>query len=208
MAHPVKSYNNILLPFSFELWLVIIATAVVFSMIFYIIHLIYETNFSTEMLHRAEGSKINFLLFTMSKLTEPDPLPWFTRKWSTGKIVTLLWTVWALIMVLCYNSNLRANLTSPQYEKSLDTIQDVKNNDGINWFPKNYVPVEPFYLEKTGQTNGPLYQISKKAYAAGTSFLSAKHGGVSPQALQVKMITKDRIFLIFLIFCFVYKILI
>ncbi len=190
LARPVKSYNNVLLPFSYELWLVILATSFNFAIVFYITHLTYESLFPTQGLHRNEKSKINFLLFTLSKLTEPDPVPWFTTKWSTGRLVTVLWTVWGLFMVMCYNSNLRAHMTSPKYEKSLDTVQDVAENNKVSWLPKHLLALRQSYLEKTNQTDGPLYQISKRASAAGSFFITAEHGGLPPQAIQVKMVTK------------------
>ncbi len=168
VAQPVKSYGNILLPFSPNLWLLIVATSFMFVVLFCVTHHIYTSNFPAEKLHRNEKRRFNFLLFTLSKITEPDPLPWFTQRWSTGKYVSALWTIWALIMVLCYTSNLRAHMSSPQYEKSLDTIQDVADNDNTAWLAARFVPVQPLHLENTGQTDGPLYQIAKKAFEAGS----------------------------------------
>ncbi len=106
IAQLVESHENILLPFSKEFWLAIFVTQIVFSMSFYVTHSMYETSryFRRKRFHREEKFKINFLLYTMSKVTEPDPLPWFTQKWSTGKLLAFLWTFWGLIIVSCYNS--------------------------------------------------------------------------------------------------------
>ncbi len=185
VARPVQNYDNILLPFSFELWLAILATSVTFAVLFYGTHLIYESNFPVQRLQKVEKLKINFLLFTMSKITEPDPIPWFTAKWSTGRFLTMLWMIWSLIMVMCYNCNLRAHMTSPRYEKNLDTIQDVADNNRVTWLSKFFLPMNLLHLEKTGQTDGPLYQISKRGTEAGSFFVTAEHGGVSPRAIEV-----------------------
>ncbi len=183
VAHPVKSYGNIALPFSLEIWLLIAATGAIFSFLFFALHTIYKSALTEQGLHRDEESKINFLLYTISKVTEPDPLPWFTEKWSTGKFMTALWAIWALLMVNFYTSNLRAHMTSPKYEKNLDTVQDVANNKGRAWIARHFAPMQPLYLEMTGQTDGPLYRISKRAFEEDS--LMGEVG--LPEAVQVRI---------------------
>ena len=59
---------------------------------------------------------------------EPDPIPWFPR-WSSGKLLVLLWSIFALIMVQSYMGNLRANLIAVDYESPIKTHQDVLDKD-------------------------------------------------------------------------------
>ena len=42
-------------------------------------------------LTRNPTHKLDFIIMTFCGITEPDPIPWFP-KWSTGKILILLWS--------------------------------------------------------------------------------------------------------------------
>ncbi len=100
-ARPLDSrYDNIVLPFTVPVWVAIAAIALIFAVSFSITHYAYQTTILESLgFHKVERSKINFLLYTVSKLTEPDPLPWFTNKWSAGKFLAMLWTVLGLFIL-------------------------------------------------------------------------------------------------------------
>ncbi len=186
MARPLDRYDNILLPFSTNMWLAVLVTACLFAMSLYATHFAYNMEpLHTEGFHRKERSKFNFVLYTFSRLTEPDPLPWFTHKWSAGKFLAILWAIFGLFLVLCYNSNFRAHLTARTFEKSLDTIEDVVDNDKVSWFPRDIGVIQAKHLEATGQTGTPFYQIAKQAETSGTLFEGTNEGGVSARAIQV-----------------------
>ncbi len=70
------------------------------------------------------SSQFDLFLYPFVKLTEPDPLPWFT-KWSSGRLVVLLWSLTSLLLVLFYTSNLRANMIMVNYEPEPRTLLDV-----------------------------------------------------------------------------------
>ncbi len=185
-ARPLDRYDNILLPFSKPAWVAIAIIVLIFAISFSITHYAYQTTILESFgFHKIERSKINFLLFTVSKLTEPDPLPWFTNKWSAGKSLAMLWKILGLFIVLCYNSNFRAHLTARSFEKSLNTIQDVADNGGVTWFPYGVGAVLASRLKTAGQTHGPLYQIAKKVKSSGTYYDSTKDGGLTVKAIQV-----------------------
>ncbi len=72
-------------------------------------------------------------------------------------------------------------MTATSFEKSLDTIRDVADNNGAVWFPHGVSEVKASYLKKSGQTVGPL------SMSSGTYRLydPAKEGGVTVKAIQV-----------------------
>lgn len=43
----------------------------------------------------------------------------------SGKMATMLWYIFSMMMILIYHCNLRANLLAPRYEKKLNTIEDL-----------------------------------------------------------------------------------
>ncbi len=191
-AKPLDRYDNILLPFTSPVWAAVAITAIIFSVSFIITHSAYDYSILRSFgFHKRERSKVNFVLFTISKLTEPDPLPWFTQKWSAGKLLALLWAVFGLFLVMCYNSNFRAHLTARSFEKSLDTIQNVADNDGVPWLPLAIGVVHASKLEAAGQTGGPLYQIAKQVESLGTYYNSAPVGGVTIRVIQVRDMVKE-----------------
>ncbi len=129
----IENYYSLLLPFPLNIWMLIITTLLIFVIIFYIIHAIYSRLLTSQKLHRKEDSSINFPLFVLFKFGEPDPIPWFTIKWSVGKLVTLQWSIFCLLIVLVYSCNLRAHLAAVKYEKSIDTVQDIIDNGKRPW---------------------------------------------------------------------------
>jgi hypothetical protein len=131
---PLKKLNSIILPFSSLIWILISVTLAAFGMAFMLAHKIYSSDsLAGCQFHRRVRSRFNFVLFTFCKITEPDPIPWFTRKWSAGKMLTFLWSVFGLVVVLFYSSNLRAHLAAVGYEKRIDTAEDVLQNGKRPW---------------------------------------------------------------------------
>ncbi len=58
-------------------------------------------------------------------MTEPEPLPWFTSRGTGGHLLVFLWTLLAWLLVMFYQSNLRAHLILLEYEEPIDTLEDV-----------------------------------------------------------------------------------
>ena len=72
------------------------------------------------------------VLFAFSKITEPDPLPWFSRT-SGGRACVFCWTLFCLVMILAYQSNLRAHMTTVRYGKPLNTLEDIVEHGKRVW---------------------------------------------------------------------------
>ncbi|TRY68267.1 hypothetical protein TCAL_16495 [Tigriopus californicus] len=96
-------------------------------------------------LYRNPGSRVDFVLMTFTTFVEPDPLPWFP-KWSTGRFIVLLWSIFAFLMVSFYLSNLRTIIIAPAYEPRIDSTQDL-----IKSGRELYVHVAAYYLTKLKQ---------------------------------------------------------
>ncbi len=131
----IESSNSVLLPFSTILWITIFTSLLALATTLLFTHRVYSTNevYKAYKLHQEERSKINFFLFTICKITEPDALPWFTRNWSVGRIITGMWALFSLMLILFYNCNLRAYLSALKYEKQVDSIDDVLENGHRPW---------------------------------------------------------------------------
>ncbi len=130
----VENIDVFLLPFSTLIWSTIMFSLFCLSVLFMIIHKTYTSQeFKHLGLHNRENSYMNFFLYTFCKLTEPDPVPWFTTKWSAGKFLTFMWSMYCLLIVSFYNCNLRAHLSAVNYEKPIETAEDVLLNGQRPW---------------------------------------------------------------------------
>ncbi len=152
MPRVVESNYSLLLPFSSLIWGMLVLISFSFSTMFLVSHIVYSRGRSyTKHLYHKEKSISNFYLFTYCKIAEPDPLPWFTHHWSTGKSLTMLWAIYSLLVTSFYNCNLRAYLSALKYEKTLDTVQDVIDNGQTPWimsemFELRYVLIYVYIL--------------------------------------------------------------
>ena len=45
------------------------------------------------------------------------------------KIIVWLWIILGFLITICYKSVLLANMTYPQYEKAIDSVEDMLNSD-------------------------------------------------------------------------------
>ncbi len=126
MPRVLEHVDSFLLPFSSQIWLIVMLSLLCLSIMFYATHSLYISSALIHAgLHKPETSSMNFLLFTFAKLTEPDPIPWFSQKWSTGKLVTFVWSLFSFLILSFYNCNLRAHLSAVSYEKPIDEAEDV-----------------------------------------------------------------------------------
>ncbi len=129
----LERVDNIFRPFSIDIWIVVIATMLCFSVVFYVVHYLYSQKLWKQKFHRNEDSSINFILYSFCKITEPDPVPWFTEKWSAGKLLSFQWSLFCLLIVAIYTCNLRAHFAAVDYEKPIDTAEDVIENGKRPW---------------------------------------------------------------------------
>jgi hypothetical protein len=82
----IISYNNISRPFESFVWLCLILFLLLFSLLFWMVAFVYSEWMPNLAKFNLKGSssRANFLLFTFTKIAEPEPLPWF-KEWSAGK---------------------------------------------------------------------------------------------------------------------------
>ena len=84
---PIIRYDQHFHTFSATVWLVMFGTLILLGFIFQSIYKFYEAYLPGEIDLRGQlNSKMDFIILTLSTLTEPDPLPWFP-KYSAGKRV-------------------------------------------------------------------------------------------------------------------------
>ncbi len=134
MPRVLENSHGFLLPFSKLIWITIITSLLCLSIMFYFTYTLYSLpEFLYAGLHKKETSSLNFFLYTFCKIAEPDPLPWFTCKWSTGKLLTFMWSMYCLLIIFFYNCNLRAHLSAVDYEKTIDNANDVIQHGKTPW---------------------------------------------------------------------------
>ena len=127
----VQSYGNVSKPFSAHVWFALFGTMSLISMGLFASYRMYS-NHQPEFV-RPESSLLNFFLFPFCKLTEPEPLPWFVRKGTSGHYQVFLWTILTWLLVMFYQCNLRAHLISKEYEKPISSLQDVLERSSKIW---------------------------------------------------------------------------
>ncbi len=120
------SWGNISNPFSMPVWIFTSASLLSLTLYFIIAYKVYSSNhLMPHFLYEYEPNPSNFLLYTCFKFSEQEPLPWFIRRWTSGRLITLLWAVLSFFMISAYNSNLRAHMITAEYEYPIDTLRDV-----------------------------------------------------------------------------------
>ncbi len=121
----VTTYDKILRPFPSNVWMLNILLSSCLAIVIFTIH---KVHMSEDLINhgvvREEKLTMNLFLFPITKIVEPDALPWF-EKWSTGKFVYFLWMIFCMFIVLFYTSNLRAYLVYVDYETSPEMIKDI-----------------------------------------------------------------------------------
>ncbi len=131
----ITSWGNIVSPFRLDTWLSVLIVLIVIAISLLVSHRVYVL---LKIPVKDEPSPINFFLFTLCKVTEPEPLPWF-RSGTAGHLFVFIWTVFACIMVLFYLSNLRAYLMTLQHEEPIESLQDVVDNNRRVWMQNSLV---------------------------------------------------------------------
>ena len=68
----------------------------------------------------------DLILLPVVKFLEPEPIPWFP-KWSSGRLATLMYSIFCTFILFFMLSNLRTILIARKYEKPMVTEDDVLN---------------------------------------------------------------------------------
>ena len=110
-----------------------LVSTIICIIIFWIALNIYS---DTEIDDRTEKNILYVSLTTISSIIEQESLPWFNRGWSAGRILMLLWYIFTLIMIFCYNCNFRAMLIAVQYEAPIDNIDDAIDRGTRVYMPR------------------------------------------------------------------------
>ncbi len=138
-SKPLPPFINVLRPFSPRIWLIILATLQIISLLLAVINKIYmKPCFQEAELSRYEPSAYLFFLYPMFKIAEPEPLPWF-KKWSAGKVLSTTWIFMSMVTVILYNCNLRSSLITIEYEEPPQTVTDVVLTGQSVYIPKENV---------------------------------------------------------------------
>ncbi len=209
----VLSLGNILRPFDTITWSLTLFVVLSLCLLLLCTHRIYLS--VRPQLVLPEESSSNFFIYGMCKITEPDPLPWF-KGGVSGKWSVFLWSLFALLMIMFYQSNLRAYMITVDYEDPMDTLEDVATQGRKVWIPGtvsflryklgNHLKVmcaiqwpscSTKGLEKAGRTGEMLYQVALRAEKTGGLFIvntrtqsEGSFGGLPAHLVQVCFVTK------------------
>lgn len=85
---PIVRYDQQFRVFNNVIWLIVFFTFIIMAMVLKVVHYLYQVKIGLG--HGLAGRvthPLDFLILTLSSLTEPDPLPWFP-KFSTGLYCT------------------------------------------------------------------------------------------------------------------------
>lgn len=161
-SRTVTAWGNISSPFDNITWIVIVILLIVFSLLFLLSHRIYA-GLGCKVKH--EHSRFNFFMFTFCKVTEPEPLPWF-KTGHGGKLLVFTWTIMACLLIIFYQSTLRAHLMTLQYEKPISSLQDVVDNNRRVWIARGFLPLTwvHIHLSIYLEGNNILFHIAKKLW--------------------------------------------
>ncbi len=135
----VFSFGNITKPFPPLAWILIVLILFLLSSFFLVAHTIYLLLEGPLVV--PESSVLNFYLFGFCKIAEPEPLPWFKRV-AGGTVAVSTWSIFALFIVLFYQSNLRAYMVTVEYEKPLNTLQDVVDSGKKVWLTDSSIALQ------------------------------------------------------------------
>ncbi len=117
---PLTPFYSTMRPFSLSVWLLVASTLAVFCLLFRACYNVYNSHsVSYAGLAKHEPSPIMFFMRPFLGLTEPEVLPWFNHKWSSGRLATLLWSIFLFLFVQFYCCNLRASMTVLVYEEPI-----------------------------------------------------------------------------------------
>ncbi len=137
---PIVSYGQITAPFPVDVWIISLFTILLIAALLHLSNVLYQKSHMKELnLTKTEHHPINFYLFSLTKVTEPDPLPWFD-KWTAGKLFSFMWGFLCMMLVFFYTSNLRAHLVTIEYEESPDTLQHIIDRGSVPYMyttPRN-----------------------------------------------------------------------
>ncbi|XP_059085026.1 uncharacterized protein LOC131882025 [Tigriopus californicus] len=122
------AFGNVARGFDQLGWLAVFITLGCFALTFELIFYLYKFKIKDKSLYNNPGNPVDFFLLTFTTFVEPDKINWFPT-WSVGKLMTLLWSVFALLVVSFYTSNLRTNLIAPNLEPEINSHEDVLKYD-------------------------------------------------------------------------------
>ena len=134
---PLPPYRNVIIPFTLNVWIGVALSLIAITIAMIVIH---HINFYIPAPPAAESTKhqglnkrrkpaslLYYWLLMFAALTGESIIHW-TDKWrssSSSRILTLIWFLACLLLVQSYSCNLRAILIKIEYEKPLDTFQQL-----------------------------------------------------------------------------------
>ncbi len=125
--------GNIVKPFNALIWAAVTCSLFLLCTFFLAAHRVYQRLEGISL--RPEASKLNFYIYGFCKITEPEPLPWFSKAMA-GTMSVTLWTIFGLFITMFYQSNLRAFMVTKEYEKPMVSLQDVLDRGENIWMSR------------------------------------------------------------------------
>ncbi|TRY79826.1 hypothetical protein TCAL_14788 [Tigriopus californicus] len=122
------AFENVARGFDKLSWAAVFLTLTCFAVTFQTIFYVYKFKIKDSGRYNNPGNPADFFLLTFTSFVEPDKINWFPT-WSAGKMSALMWSVFALLVVSFYTSNLRTNLIAPSLEPEINSHEDILKYD-------------------------------------------------------------------------------
>eukprot|EP00095_Tigriopus_kingsejongensis_P009801 maker-scaffold236_size242448-snap-gene-1.19 protein:Tk09801 transcript:maker-scaffold236_size242448-snap-gene-1.19-mRNA-1 annotation:"PREDICTED: uncharacterized protein LOC101452950" len=206
----LKPYWNVMRPFTPIIWMTFVGVFLG-MLVVYPLSIALLSGFRGSQ-PNARASWTSTLLWLLAVPLSQSHLTNFPKGVSVA-ILTLFWVVYCMAMSQFYASNLRANLISIDFERPLETVQDLLDRNKILYLPSGYTTVELYkasgspalrtmafkveagnYLFDYDQFGFP---IEAKIFQTGNAFImtdlmakaafptfATNHGGVMPYRIS------------------------
>ena len=136
---PISNNLNALKAFDWYIWAALIVTLALIAAAFYFIYRMFEKLAMVAKLPfelNKVGHSVDFVLLPTSMLVSQENVRWFNKssRASSGSILVIFWAMCCLILHFAYKQNLLSSLVAVEYEKPVDTVQDILDRDEDLWY--------------------------------------------------------------------------
>ena len=129
---PSLTIFNVINAFSPGVWAGFCCSLFSFSLAFIFTHWVYSRLPYRQLTLKPVRLYVDFFIRSIASITEPDAIPWFKSQspFSQGRILTMIWAIFATFLIAFYNSNLRAHLIYSEREPNMRSVKDVLEMGG------------------------------------------------------------------------------
>lgn len=100
-----------------------------------------------------------------------------------GKMLTLLWSFYTMVLIFAYQCNLRANLVNPVYEKAVKTHQDVLDRDQNIY---GYVQMKTIFFNPAYRSEGLVNDILERSERSPNAGVYDANAQVGPPEFVIR----------------------